>query len=212
MKRLFVLLLLFSLTLLLPFLFCQSNFGLAFCKPFTEEPYYYIASGAIHIGLFSVAMFFLWRKNLGQTLGGMGFPGDMKRNIIYTVAGLAFVFIALLILEAVFSAFELSDQEKIVEKVSTLPWYILIFAIIAAPVSEELFFRAFLVPRIGITVSSIAFGLVHFAYGSMVEIVGAIIIGVILAVVFKSSRSITPCLAIHIIYNLISIAVMRLLL
>jgi len=211
MKRIFILLLLFSIALVTPLLFCQIIGGFDACKFFTDDYYSYAASAAIHVGIFSAAMFFLWEKNLNETLNRIGFPGNIGNNIIYAIAGLAVVFAALLVFDVVATALGIDDEEKIVEKVSSLPWYILLFAILLAPISEELFFRAFLVPRIGILFSSVAFGLVHVAYGSMMEILGATLIGIILALIFKLSRSITPCLLIHIIYNLISILAIKLL-
>jgi len=210
MKKIFVLLLLFSIALVTPLLFCQSIANSDVCKLFTGEYYSYAASAAIHVGIFSIAMFFLWKKNLNETLSGIGFPGNIRNNILYTIVGLVLVFTTLIIFDVVASALGVDDAEKIVEKVSSLPWYVLLFAIFLAPISEELFFRAFLVPRIGMVLSSIAFGLVHVAYGSVVELVGAALIGFILAVILRISRSITPCFLIHIIYNLISITVMRL--
>ena len=83
-------------------------------------------------------------------------------------------------------------------------------AALGAPVTEELFFRGLLTSRFGILVSSAVFGLMHFAYGSMVEVVGAFLIGIVLAATFKQSKSITPCILAHMAYNALAIAVMRL--
>jgi len=210
MKKIFIYLLFLSVVILTPLILCQFMEFDA-CRMVNTDYYSYIASAAIHLGLFSIALFFLWKKDFMETLTGIGFPGDTKKTIIYTVVGLFVVFATLVVFDFVATVVGFNDQAKIVEKVFSLPWYILLFAIFLAPISEELFFRALLVPRIGIVFSSIAFGLVHVAYGSTVELVGAALIGVILGFVFKLSRSITPCLLIHIIYNLISVTIMRLL-
>jgi membrane protease YdiL (CAAX protease family) len=210
MKKIFIYLLFLSVVLLAPLILCQfMEFDL--CRMASTNFYSYIASAAIHLGLFSIALFFLWKKNIAETIKGIGFPGDTKKTLIYTVVGLFVVFATLVIFDLVATVVGFNDQAKIVEKVSSLPWYIILFAIFLAPISEELFFRALLVPRIGIVFSSIAFGLVHVAYGSTVELVGAALIGVILGFIFKLSRSITPCLLIHVIYNLISVTIMRFL-
>ncbi len=211
MRKIFVSLLLFSIVLVVPFFLCQAIGESDVCSLLTEDPYSYAASGGIHLGLFSIAMFFLWKKDLRNTLKELSFPGNIKKNILFTVAGLATIFFALLVFGMVASALGFNDQEKITEKVSTLPLYVLAFAIIFAPLSEELFFRALLVPRIGIVFSSLFFGLMHFSYGSVIEVAGTIIVGFILAAIFRISKSITPCIFIHVIYNLVSITVMRFL-
>ncbi len=170
----------------------------------------YLSSGAIHLGILSAALFFLWKKDIRTTFASIGFPGSLKKNIIYSVGGLLLVFITLFILAVVTTYLGLNDQEKILEKVGDLPFYILVFAVVFAPLTEELFFRAFLVQRIGVLYSSLVFGIFHLSYGSVSEIIGAFFIGLIFAVIFKKSKSITPCLVIHTVYNLLAIIAMRL--
>lgn len=170
-----------------------------------------MASGALHVALFSSASFFLWKGDLKQTLEGIGFPGDFKRSIMLSVAGMGAIFVILLALGIAAMVFGFNDQQAIYDKVADLPLFLLVFAVLAAPVSEELFFRALLVPRLGVLPSSAIFGLVHFSYGSIVEMMGAFLIGLILAAIFRSSKSITPCLMVHVGYNLLAIIVMRFL-
>ncbi len=179
----------------------------------------YVASGALHITLFSISMYYLWKKDLASTLESLGFPGTLRDNLLYSIAGLAAIFAALFIFTYLAVALGFNDQEKITEMVADLPLPLLLFAVIAAPFSEELFFRAFLIrtigemttPWAGVLLSSLLFGAVHFAYGSVVEVVGASLIGLVLGTVFLKSRSITPPLIIHITYNLLAVIVMRFL-
>ncbi|MBU0590651.1 MAG: type II CAAX endopeptidase family protein [Candidatus Micrarchaeota archaeon] len=171
----------------------------------------YLFSFSIHIALFSVAMIFLWKDKLSSTLISLGVPGKIGNNIEYTLAGLFSIFVLLLVFGIIANALGFNDQENVTDKVNSLPFYLLIFAVLVAPITEELFFRAFLVPRVGIIFSSLLFGVLHASYGSVVEIIGAGVIGMVLAVVFKDSKSITPCIAIHMLYNLVSIIVMKLI-
>lgn len=193
--------------------------GLSFLASFfvPEEFFIYLSAGAIHAGLFSAAMFFLWKKDLKTTAKGLGFPGKLMPIFIYSAAGLMAIFSSMFLLGLMALIFNFNDQAMVADKISGLPWFILAFAILGAPISEELFFRGFLFraisgfssPLIGIIGSSIAFGIVHFAYGSIVEIVGTLLIGMILALVYHKSKSITPCMLIHLTYNLLAILVMR---
>ncbi len=206
MKRLFLLLLVAAALL--------YSFSLV---ALDEDLFTYVASGALHLALLSISMYFIWRKDLQSTLDYLGFPGTIRENIIYTFAGLAAIFVLIFVFTYLAMEFGFNDQDKITETVSGLPLPLLLFAVMAAPFSEELFFRAFLikalakVPWMGVLFSSVLFGAVHFAYGSVVEIVGATLIGLVLGTVFLKSKSITPPLIIHIIYNLLAVMVMRFL-
>jgi len=154
-------------------------------------------------------MFFLYDKDLASFLKKIGVPGNLKSNILYTILGFAALFFTLFILSLIFSFIGYNDQSKVVDIARDLPLYILALAVFLAPISEELFFRAFLSSRIGIFFSSLIFGLFHFAYGSVVEITGAFSIGIILAWLYKKSGSLVPVMVIHLIYNALAIIVMR---
>lgn len=209
MKRLFSVLLVISIISFILVAACANFEGYPLCDFFIEN-YLYFGAGSIHLGLFSAAMMVLWKKNLKTTLKSLRFPGSFLENLLFSISGFIAIFVVLFILGAIAIFTGFNDQEKVQEKVDELPIYILAFAIIAAPISEELFFRAFLVPRTGIVLSSFLFGMMHFAYGSVMEVAGAALIGLVLAGIFKISKSITPCLIIHVAYNLLSIAVMKL--
>jgi len=163
----------------------------------------------LHLGLFSCAMFFLYDKDLASFLKKIGIPGNLKTNILYTFLGFAALFLTLFILSLIFSFIGFNDQSKVVDIARDLPLYVLVLAVFLAPISEELFFRAFLTPRIGVFLSSLVFGLFHFAYGSVVEIAGAFSIGLILAWIYKKSGSLVPAMVIHLVYNALAIIVMR---
>jgi hypothetical protein len=170
----------------------------------------YIYDVSLQLGLFFLAMCFLWQEDLATTLKGIGFPGSMKNTVLYTVGGLVAAFVVLLLLSLVAYYFGFNDEAKVTQTISGIPLYLLVLAIIFAPIFEELLFRAVLVPRAGVVLSALLFGLLHFGYGSVVEVIGVVLVGLILGLVFRSSKSITPCILIHFIYNLISITAMKL--
>jgi membrane protease YdiL (CAAX protease family) len=176
---------------------------------FMRESYLY--DGALHLGMLSFAMYFLWQKDLKSTLQAMGFPGSLKSNVLYTIGGLLAVFLLVFALSVAALLLGFNDQAKVTQKIAGLPFYVLAMAVLFAPISEELLFRALLVPRIGVVLSSLVFGSLHLAYGSVVEVVGVAMVGMVLALVFRFSKSITPCILIHLIYNFLSIVAMRFL-
>lgn len=207
MKLFFSLLLLLSLISFSLVLVCSTIEGNEICD-FLVENYLYFGSGSIHVGLFSAAMYFLWKKDLKTTIRSIGFPGGIISGAVFSITGFIMVICVLFALGITAYYLNFSDQSAVYDKVAELPIYILAFAVLFAPVSEELFFRAFLVPRTGVIISSFLFGIMHFSYGSVVEVIGAAFIGLVLALVYKASKSITPCLAIHLMYNLMSITAM----
>jgi len=180
--------------------------------------------GAMHLALFSLGLYLIYDTDLEGFMKKMGIPGDIKRNVIFTVIGLASLFFVLIAMTIAFTFFGLNDQQNVVDIANSLPLPILLLAILFAPFSEEFFFRAMLTSQIerihdhfkipnaavsAIIFSSVIFGLFHFAYNSVVEIVGAFLIGLILALIYKRSGSIIPAIAVHMIYNFASIIVMR---
>jgi hypothetical protein len=170
-----------------------------------------IGTAALHLGILSLALFFLWKTSLKSTLTSLGIPGNLKTNILYTIACLGAMFLISLAVGIASFAFGFNDQSKIAEKISTLPIALLIAAALIAPIGEELFFRATLVPRFGPILSSILFGAVHFTYGSVAEVIGVLFLGLALAFTFQKSKSVIPGMLAHMIYNGLSITAMLLL-
>ena len=97
-------------------------------------------------------------------------------------------------------------QEVVKEELSTGVWiYIATIAVVVF--AEEFLFRAFLVPRLGIFPSTIIFSTLHFGYGSLMEIAGVFVLGLILAYWYKKNKSIWQNYGGHLLYNLIAIAI-----
>lgn len=207
MKRLFLALALLSIFFFIATLSCMSIPAMPFCSILISNSLI-IGSGAIQIGLLSIALLFLWDKDLKSMLMKLGFPGKLSTTVIYSVAGFIAMFALLILVGIAAMGFGFDDQYKISEKVGSLPWYLLVFAVLFAPICEELFFRGLLVPRFGVIGPAILFGLSHLAYGSVMEIVGVFAIGLVLGTIFKMSKSITPCIVVHLLYNFVSISVM----
>jgi|YelNatPaOPRAMG01_1025707.scaffolds.fasta_scaffold08038_8 membrane protease YdiL (CAAX protease family) len=169
----------------------------------------YLYEAPLHIGLFSIALYFLWNKDLKTTLHELGVPGDLKTNLAFSLSGFLAIMASLFILAYIMNFFGINDQSKIADIVDKLPLYLLILAILFAPFSEELFFRGLLVRRFGILPAAALFSILHISYGSAGEIIGAFAIGVILGLIYKQSKSILPPIIVHMTYNLLAIAIMR---
>ena len=170
----------------------------------------------LHLFLFFLSLSLLWRKSIKETIEYIGL-GSVKTNILFTVLGLVSIYIAAIILNIILAQFNFNDSNKIVEIIQQLPEFILVFGVIFAPFSEELFFRAYLTRRLefkflkysGVLMSAILFSIVHLTYGSVYEFFGTLLIGLILAIIYVRSKSITPCILIHMIFNLTSLLIIK---
>jgi membrane protease YdiL (CAAX protease family) len=193
-RQIFLALILFSVILFISARYYNFLFG-------------YVA--ALHLGLFSLAMYFLYDSDMKGFLAKMGVPGDLKTNVLYAVIGFLALLGVLIVMSLVFTMLGFNDEAKVADVANGLPLSVLAIAVLVAPISEELFFRGFLSTRIGIIPSALIFGLLHVAYGSVVEITGAFLIGIVFALTFQKSKSIIPVIVIHLVYNLISLSVIR---
>jgi membrane protease YdiL (CAAX protease family) len=92
-------------------------------------------------------------------------------------------------------------------------WLIFLTALTAGIV-EELTFRGYLLPRMvsifkspamGIIVSSVIFGLIHFGYGTVMQLVGPFFIGFILALYYYKYRNIKVIIFVHVVWDVMAI-------
>ncbi len=92
-------------------------------------------------------------------------------------------------------------------------WLIFVTAITAGVV-EELTFRGYLIPRlivlvkspaVAILLSSVLFGLLHFGYGTVIQIIGPFFIGFIFALYYYKFRNIKVLIFCHIMWDVMAI-------
>lgn len=163
----------------------------------------------IHLAMFCLAMFFVNKEVYGIVTDRV----NTLRKAFFSILHGGGLFLALLAVVIAFSiAVALlgfhSDSINVYEKVSGLPLYLLLFAVLFAPLSEELFFRAFLTSRYGVIVSSALFALSHVFYNSTAEIAGAFLIGLVLSYYFSKKGNLVACMIAHALFNLVSLSLM----
>lgn len=85
-----------------------------------------------------------------------------------------------------------------------MPAYFLAFAVIVAPFDEEVLFRGFLVPRIGIIASALLFGFLHLlSYWSVSEFIAAFAFGLMAGYTYRRTGSLYVGMLAHILVNLL---------
>lgn len=85
--------------------------------------------------------------------------------------------------------------------IGSMPLFMVVFAALIAPFCEEIMFRGFMVPRIGIVISALIFAALHGGYMSYIELFMALWFGLIAGYVFKKQRSLYATILPHILVN-----------
>lgn len=162
--------------------------------------------------LFPVIVFsYLLAK--GRTLGEITDELGLSRRrmaVRYAALG-ALLFLLFVVIEfgtALFSALTgIALPTNVAEVLGGLPTWFYVFTVFAAPVNEEILFRGFLVPRIGIVASSLVFGAVHYiSYLSVVEFAAALAFGLVSGYILKRTKSLYPSIIGHVLINALGIA------
>ncbi|MBI5159087.1 CPBP family intramembrane metalloprotease [Candidatus Micrarchaeota archaeon] len=174
----------------------------------------YFPTIALSAFMLLAPFYWMWKNNqtsFSQALQKLAATREqLAQNMLKGACWTLAMFFVVAMIGITTLALGFNDQAKVLEKVTSLPLYILVFAIVIAPISEEVFFRGFLSPRIGVIASSILFALAHFSYGSKVEIIGAFAVGIMLALQLKQHKTLVVPITAHVLFNLISITLMTL--
>ena len=91
---------------------------------------------------------------------------------------------------------------------------LLIFTCLTAGITEELVFRGYLMPRLqlffknnyaSIVISSLLFGLMHVGYGTIFQVVGSMMIGLVFAIHYQKFRNIKILIFCHFFWDFMSL-------
>jgi membrane protease YdiL (CAAX protease family) len=127
-----------------------------------------------------------------------------RRTIGYGLLLFAIYVIIIFAIATISSITGVQINSNVQQTIGGYPIWALVFLSIIAPLNEEIAFRGFLVPRIGVLFSGLLFAVLHFGYGSVSEIVIALWFGLAGGYVFKRTKSLYPSLMTHILVNSIT--------
>ena len=107
-----------------------------------------------------------------------------------------------------------SPNDKVYQEMARYPVLLFGFGCVAAPVLEELFFRGILLkgllrnyrPAVAIGQSALLFGLMHM---SPAQSIATALMGLILGWLYYRTRSVTLCIGLHMLNNLLAFNGMR---
>jgi hypothetical protein len=156
------------------------------------------------------AAYFVAKKEpILQNLGiySKGFKTDFI-NAIQLLGAMLVISIAISLITAFIGFNDLGKVGDVILKLKETSPLLLIYLLIVRVIAEEVFFRGFLLKRIGLIPSTALFGIAHISYGSFTEIIGALILGAVLAKAFERNGNLLPNIFAHMFYNLIFVAFM----
>ena len=156
-----------------------------------------------------VAYFIAKKEPIFQNLGifSNGFKTDFIK-FIQLLGAILVISIAISLIVTFFGFNDLGKVGDVVLKLRETSPLLLIYLLVARVIAEEVFFRGFLLKRIGLIPSTLLFGIAHISYGSVAEIIGALILGAVLAKAFEKNGNLIPNIFAHMFYNLIFVAFM----
>ncbi|MHB1830111.1 MAG: CPBP family intramembrane glutamic endopeptidase [Candidatus Micrarchaeaceae archaeon] len=174
-------------------------------------------AGLMSLSISVIIYLLLFKKlNFSKAAQSLGFSQKKGAKKIGKLRllwlGLA-IFLAIFIFEIAVGLIGQATNTQINTNVSTVlagaPLWFYIYSAIIEPINEELFFRGFLVPRMGILASSLIFGFAHYTYYSTfgIEVIAAFTFGTLAGYVFKKTKSIYPGIIAHILVNSLAVIV-----
>ncbi len=158
----------------------------------------FIALDALLIGL--PILFWKWTKESVREKLSLHFSKETITHALILAVLLIVVGTATAFLASFWMGNDLEKVAQALEGWKSAP-LLLAYLIVVRPFAEEVFFRAFLVPLTGVPISALFFGLAHYGYGSVVQIAGAFVLGLVLAFWFQKRKNLSENWVAHMAYN-----------
>lgn len=100
-----------------------------------------------------------------------------------------------------------TEPPELIPWVAGLPLLVRTAIGVTAGVVEELFFRGFLQPRVGIALSSALFVMAHLSYEQPFMLIGIAALSLLFAALVRWRRTILPAIAAHAVFDLIQLLI-----
>jgi membrane protease YdiL (CAAX protease family) len=142
-------------------------------------------------------------------------PADLGAGFLIGFAGWLLTIVVLLVVIGLWYVLRRQGVSAPSRDVSpTIVWLVAqplavrVLIVLSAMVVEELFFRAFLQPRVGAVAATLMFTAAHGAYGQPLVLVGILVISTVLAVTFTLYGNVLPCVVAHGVFDSIQMFVL----
>ncbi len=147
------------------------------------------------------------RRTLSGFLSALSLrPKPIRTTLALTVLGFSGLLLASALAVSVSGLFGFSDAQAVAEKVAVLGPFGLLLVVSLGPLAEEVFFRGFLQPRLGVLPTSALFGVLHYAFDSVAVMVAAFLSALALGYLFRKSGNLWACVLAHAAFNAFNLA------
>ncbi len=148
-----------------------------------------------------------------RTRSGQSLPVEigigLGVGVVLWAAVLAVVLVTALVVGAVFG-FENLPREapRMVLWMGSLPMLLRLLVSLSAGVVEEIFFRGFLMPRVGLVTSNVLFVLAHLSYDQPFLLLGVALLSVAFSYLTRWRGNIWPAIAAHFLFDAIQLLIL----
>ena len=178
----------------------------------------FAADASIELSLFFPFIVFSYLLAKGKKLKGIVNDLGLSRkslnlkSILIGVLLFALILVAEFLIGLISTVTGIQLPTNVSAVLSGMPIYFLVFTFLIAPIDEEILFRGFLVPRLGIAESALLFALPHLlTYASWSEFIAAFVFGLLAGYFFRKNKSLYTTIFAHMLVNALTIASMALL-
>lgn len=134
------------------------------------------------------------------------------RTVAHVLIGAASAVAALILLGIVvlmlqrYADLAPEESELVPQIQALLTWPLVILISVTAAVTEEVYFRGLLQPRIGLIASSLLFGFIHVGYGTTMQLVVPFVLGVFFGLLQRWTGSLWTPIAAHFTFDFIQLS------
>ena len=140
---------------------------------------------------------------------------NIAKAVFWGILAAIVLFITIITIETILLVYGFAPEElSNIPDVQRLFSPTMIFLLVTIqPISEEIFFRGFLLEKIGtyagdliaIIVTAVLFGIAHLAYGKIFPAIMPIIMGIILGIIVIRTRNLYSAIIAHVTFNVTAI-------
>lgn len=197
---------LFMIWLFFGFKCAVVSFFLIIIFAYLQNSIPYIHALEFHLALFFLGILLVYNDIPNIFIEKINSTNKLLKNVLHGIALFVIIVVLLTVFSFIIWIFGIEpDTVNVYNKLSKIPLYLILAAVFFAPISEELFFRGFLAKKYGMLLSALAFSISHILYGSLFELLGAFLVGLVFAWYFIKENNLAVCIFAHSFYNISSL-------
>lgn len=171
-----------------------------------------IISGQISSWIIVIILLFIvlfWEKN---SLKSIGIKKINAKDFIWGFLALILGFVILFVSDFLINSLGLLGQGNERVHLLSIPYYLRIFMVITAGITEEIIFRGYIIERANMLINSliissiisiIAFTILHIPFWGIIGAMQVAFWAIPITILYMRSRNVIICIIIHILYDAI---------